>query len=147
MSLGKEGRENPSLAAPKNMKNYLSSKLIDQRLSPACCSPSGLLCDATLAATKTLVVTSGDEPSFGSLRQVLQNAAASDTFTFPDCSVYGDSVLLASGEFVINKNLTIDSGGSSRTISDNPVVRPTFGDGSTQHRFRLARRQTSVTSL
>ena len=70
-----------------------------------------LLCAlATTARADTITVTNTNDSGPGSLRQALADANDGDTIDF-DASLNGQTILITSGELVIDKNITISGPG------------------------------------
>ncbi|MEM7585073.1 MAG: cadherin domain-containing protein, partial [Acidobacteriota bacterium] len=68
------------------------------------------------------VVTSTADSGACTLRQAVLDAAAGDTLTFGS-AIHGQTILLTSGEILIDKDLTIDGDGSSVSVSGGDVQR------------------------
>ena len=85
---------------------YLNRYLLTHWCSYLACVVSALLLNATDASAATLTVTNGNDSGPGSLRQAILDASPSggDTINF---AAGVTTVVLTSGELLINKNLTI----------------------------------------
>jgi len=70
------------------------------------------------ASATTITVTNNNDSGTGSLRQAIINAEDGDTITFE-----GDYVITLASTLEINKDLTIDGGEHTITISGNDTVR------------------------
>jgi hypothetical protein len=69
---------------------------------------------ASLTATADIVVTNNADSGAGSLRQAINDATPGSTITFGN-ALSGQTILLTSGQILVNKSLTID--GSALPVS------------------------------
>jgi len=80
----------------------------------------------------TVTVTNNNDSGPGSLRDAIAKAATGDTIQFAS-SLASQTIILTSGQLVINKNLTIDATGASNlTISGNNTSRVILTGESTK---------------
>src|SRR5205814_6355440 len=71
----------------------------------------------------TLTVINTNDSGAGSLRQAISDSSSGDTISF-DSSLNGQTITLASGELLIDKNLTITGPGAhSLAINGNAASR------------------------
>ena len=93
-------------------------KLVSLNLIAAMIALAVVAASAPVARAATLIVTSNADSGAGSLRQAILDAAVGDTITFA-----GDYTILLASQLTISKNLTIDGGTHSVTVSGNNAVR------------------------
>ena len=78
---------------------------------------------AFLPAASTITVTNANDSGPGSLRQAIAGAAAGDTIVF-DPALAGATIVLQSGELVVDKDLRIEGPASQRlVVSGNHTSR------------------------
>ncbi|MEG4013287.1 MULTISPECIES: DUF4347 domain-containing protein, partial [unclassified Microcoleus] len=79
----------------------------------------------------TVTVTNNNDSGPGSLRSAIASAAAGDIIQFAS-SLANQTIVLTSGQLVINKNLTVDAiSAANLTISGNNTSRVILTEGST----------------
>ena len=88
--------------------------------SNGCGSPDG---DSLLLTIDSIVVANNNDVGAGSLRDIIDCAPSGSTITFAP-AMSGQTIVLLTGEIVINKNLTIiGPGATSLTLSGNNSTR------------------------
>src|SRR5213592_4795469 len=101
------------------MKTKHTPKKLSLKLFATLVSAS--LCLQASAATLTVINT--NDSGAGSLRQAISDSSSGDTISF-DSSLNGQTITLASGELLIDKNLTITGPGAhSLAINGNAASR------------------------
>jgi hypothetical protein len=87
------------------------------------CVIAALLLVANNARAATITVTNGNDSGLGSLRRAVIFASPGDTINFAPSVT---AINLASGELVINKNLTISGPGANRLAVQRSTNAPPF---------------------
>jgi hypothetical protein len=78
----------------------------------------GLMLSSILSVeSATIIVTTNADTGLGSFRDAVMSAQSNDTIEF-DAAINGSTILLTTGEILIDKNLTIDGNGAANTIID-----------------------------